>query len=108
MSWSTEFHELMPSTATVKGLASLSTDGYGTPVFSTGTSYKARITYKQQLVRTFLGTEDLARAVVWIASTSTFASDVQITVDGSTIGPLMSLETFYDEDGVHHSKAFFG
>ena len=109
MAWSTEYEELMPSTAVIKTLTSVSTDGYGTPVYSAGTSHKARIVHKNTLVRTFAGTEELARTVVWIASTSTYAvEDTQITVGGSTLGPLMSLEAYTDEDGVHHNKAFFG
>lgn len=109
MSWSTEFEALMPDSIVVSGLASISTDGYGTAVFAaSGSTYKARVTHKQQLVRTFLGTEELAKTIVWIASTSTFSPDSQLTISGSTVGPLMSLEAVSDEDGIHHLKAFFG
>jgi hypothetical protein len=108
MAWDAAFEDLMPDGASVKSLTSISTDGYGTPVYGTASTYKARFLRKQTLVRTFAGTEELARSVVWIASTSTFAPDVEITVSGSTLGPLMSLEAVPDEDGVHHVKAFFG
>lgn len=111
MAWDAAFESMFADGVTVAGLASWSTDGYGTPVYSTpGSTYKARVVRKQELVRTFAGTEELAKTVVWIASTSTanFSPDVEITVNGSVPGPLMSIEAFPDEDGVHHLKAFFG
>ena len=108
MGWSTEFESLMPDGVSTRTLASVSTDGYGTPVMATGSTFKARFVRKQQLVRTFAGTEELSQSQLWIASTSTFAASVEFVVNGSTVGPLMSLEAYPDEDGVHHSKAFFG
>jgi hypothetical protein len=113
MAYSAEFDDLLADGISVDPLASWSTDGFGTPVFSTTAStYKARILRKQTLVRTFAGTEELATTVVWIASTSTanFSPDSKIRAAGSTatIGPLMSVEAYPDEDGVHHLKAYFG
>lgn len=91
-------------------MVSVSTDGYGTEVFGTGSTFKARHVRKQTLVRTFVGTEELAQSTVWIASTSTFAPDARIVLTGSTgvLGPLMALQSFPDEDGINHLKAFFG
>ncbi len=109
MAYSTAFDAFLNDTILVNTLASVSTDGYGTDVFSTSAStFKARVIRKQQLVRTFAGTEELAHTVAWIASTSTFAPSVQLTVNGSTLGPLMALESFPDEDGIHHLKAAWG
>ena len=110
MVFSTEFDELFQTGVTVSDVISVSTDGYGTEVFDTGSTFKARHVRKQTLVRTFAGTEELAQSTVWIASTSTFAPAVRIVLSGSTgaLGPLMALEAFPDEDGVHHTKAFFG
>jgi hypothetical protein len=109
MAWDAEFVSLMADTVTINAFVSVSTDGYGTPVFSTAvTTYSARAVREQTLVRTFAGTEELASTTVWIASTSTFTPDTLISVNGSTVGPLMSLSAFPDEDGVHHLKAFFG
>jgi predicted amidohydrolase YtcJ len=33
---------------------------------------------------------------------------VKITIDGSTQGPLLRVDHFYDEDGLHHSKVWWG
>ncbi len=108
MAWDSAFEELLADGVSAKSVVSVSTDGYGTEVFSTGSTFKARHLRKQTLVRTFAGTEELARSTVWIASTSTFSPDTQFTVNGSTLGPLMAMEAVPDEDGVHHVKAMFG
>ena len=109
MSYSTEFDSMLNDTVVVKDLNSFSTDGYMTPVFSTSAStFKARVVRKQELVRTFAGTEELAVTVAWVASTSTFEPTAQITVNGSTLGPVMAAAAFPDEDGVHHQKLWWG
>ncbi len=110
MVFSTDFDELFRTGVTVSTVISVSTDGYGTEVFDTGSTFKARHVRKQTLVRTFAGTEELAQSTVWIASTSTFAPDARIVLSGSTgaLGPLMALQSFPDEDGIHHVVAHFG
>ena len=108
MSYDSEFDSLLSDGVSTRTLASVSTDGYGTAVMATGSTFKGRYVRKQQLVRTFAGTEELSTSQLWVASTSTFAASIEFVVNGSTIGPLMSLEAYPDEDGVHHSKAFFG
>jgi len=108
VSYDSEFDSLLSDGVSTRTLASVSTDGYGTAVMATGSTFKGRHVRKQQLVRTFAGTEELSTSQLWIASTSTFAASIEFVVNGSTIGPLMSLEAYPDEDGVHHSKAFFG
>lgn len=101
----------MPDGVRIKELNSFSTDGYLTPVVTTGSTYKARAVRKQTMVRTFQGTEELASLTLWIASTSTFAnpSQLQFFLNNSTtqVGPLMALDSYPDEDGVHHIKAHF-
>jgi len=108
LSWSTELEDLMPDGVSTKTLASVSTDGYGNAVFATGSTFKGRFVRKQQLVRTFAGTEELSQSQLWVASTSTFAPSIQFVVNGSTVGPLMSMSSYPDEDGIHHISAFFG
>jgi len=107
MSWSTEFESMMPHTVTVAALSGLSTDGYGTETYTTGTSYKARVVGKQHLVRSFAGVEETASTRVTIASTSTFAPSVQITLPDSSTPELLSLQAVPDEDGWHHIVASF-
>lgn len=110
MAFTDELLELMPDTVTIKALSGLSTDGRGVETFTTGTAIRARKVYKQKLVRTFEGTEEMSNSQIWIASTSTFSpSQIQIVLpDGSAPGNLLALNTFSDEDGITHSVAFFG
>ena len=109
MSFSTSFARLMTSTANIASVSGVSTDGYLIPTYATATTHTCRITYKNELVKTFAGTEEMSRAVAWIASTGSVlnASD-KITIDGSTVGPLLSAESYSDADGQHHVKAIFG
>jgi hypothetical protein len=107
MSYSTEFDALLADGVSISGLSSVSTDGYATPVYGSASTYKARVVRKQTLVRSFAGTEELSQMTVWVASTTTFSPSAEISVNGSTQGPLMALEAVPDEDGVHHMKAYF-
>lgn len=108
MSFSTAFLELMPSTMKHRAFNSASTDGYLTAVYSSTTnSWRCRIVHKPTLVRTDQGTEEMARVVMWVRSTTTFSPYDSITVGGSTIGPVLAVHNITDEDGHHHSKVMF-
>ncbi|MHC5112319.1 MAG: hypothetical protein ACYTHJ_20875 [Planctomycetota bacterium] len=109
MAWSTTFEALMGDTITVATLDSFSTDGYGTPSYSTSpTSYTARVVSKQTLVNTFAGTEELAKTVVYVAATSTFGPADQITLPDGSTPELLAVELYPDKDGQHHAKLMFG
>ena len=109
MSIDTALSDLMNSTVVVSGLSSVSTDGYGVPVYGSGSTYSARVSHKQELVKNLEGIEEMARAVAWVAATSTFSPYGRITVDGSTLGPVLAVEALDDEAGVlHHVKVWFG
>lgn len=108
MVWSTELDDLMPHTITVAGLASFSTDGYATEVFSTAVSYTSRVVGKQQLVKSFQGIEELSKTVVWVKSSSTFGPSDKITLPDGSTPELLAVEAYPDEDGTHHTKLMFG
>lgn len=108
MSWSTDFEALMPHGVTVKALSSISTDGYGTAVYGTGTTYKARISGTQEVVTDFMGDEQVASHVVWVASTSTFGPDAQFVLSNGDTPNLLKVAAVPDEDGTHHVKLWFG
>jgi len=109
MSFDSALLDLMGDTVLVESLASVSTDGYNRPVYSTSAStYQARHVIKQELVRTFEGTEELATSVTYVASTTTFSPHDRIKVNGAVPGPLMSVQTYPDESGTHHSKLAWG
>jgi len=97
----------MPAGVTVSAWSGLSTDGYGTATFASGTTYKARVLGKQHLVRSFAGVEETARTVVWVASTSTFAPSVQVTLPDGSTPELLAITAVPDEDGINHSKMSF-
>jgi len=98
----------MPDTITVKTIASLSTDGYGREVYSSGTSLRARVIGKQQRVRTFDGTEELSHTVCWVKSTTTYGVTAQWTLPDGTTPPLLTSEHYDDTGGLNHLKLFFG
>jgi hypothetical protein len=99
---------LMPDTITVAALTGLSTDGYGTPTYSTAVSYPARVVGKQTLVRTFEGTEELATTVAWVASTSTFGPTDRYTLPDGSTPVLLAVEAYPNETGIDHVKLMFG
>ena len=109
MSWISNFSTLLADTVVVTALSGVSTDGYGIEQFATsGTTYSARVVREQKLVRTFAGIEEVSSMTIWVASTTTFSPMSKISLSGSTLGPLMSLEAYPDEDGVQFLKAYFG
>lgn len=109
MGFSTKFEALMPHTVVISTLVGLSTDGYATATYTTGSTHIARVRGTHEQVRNFEGTEELARSVAWIKSTSTFnPSQTLITLPNSeTPGTLLNIEAYPDQDGLHHLKAFF-
>jgi hypothetical protein len=110
MSWDTAFDALMNDTVVVASLDSFSTDGYGTPVWGTATTYTARVVREQTMVRTFEGTEELATVTAWLKSTATFGPTARYTFPTSTGAALtlLAVDAYPDEDGVHHVKLRFG
>ena len=109
MSFDPAFLELMPSTMKVYTLSSPLSDGYFLPTYSTAVkTWRCRKVRTQELVKTVAGTEEVATTVAWARSTSTFSASDKITIDGSTQGPLLRVDHLYDEDGLHHSKLWYG
>lgn len=109
MTFTDDLLTLMPSTITHAAWVGMSTDGYAVTTYSTATTtYRCRIVSEQRNVRSFEGIEETAMTTVWVASTSTFSSLDQFTLPDGTTPPLLSVETFYDENGVNHSKLGFG
>lgn len=109
MAWTDPLVDLMSETVTHAGWVGMSTDGYATQTFTTATAtYPARVVSGQRQVRSFDGMEEIATVTVWVASTSTFSALDQFTLPDGTSPPLLSVETFRDENGVTHSKLGFG
>lgn len=108
MSFPTALQELMTSTMKVRSLSGFSTNGYFVPTYASSTkTWACRLLKTQELVRTAAGTEEIATSVAWVKSTSTFSPSDKITVNGSTLGALLRIDHFSDEDGHHHSKVWW-
>lgn len=112
MSFSTEFLPLM--TSTVKVSTRTGHDNYGNPSFAASTtSYRARIVTKLGYVRNAEGEEIGYGTVAWIRSTGSASITVsdRITLPTgaapSSRPPVVGVERYPDESGVHHTKVMF-
>ena len=100
---------LMNSTVHVDQLTSLSTDGYGTFVFTTNAaSYPCRVVTKQVEVTNLAGEQEVANTIIWTKALSTFGVSDRLMVGGVVLGPVLRVEQYPDEDGYHHSKIYCG
>ncbi len=113
MSFSTALLPLMP--LTVKVSTRTAHGNYGEPTFTGSTvSYRARIVTKLGYVRDAAGEEVSYNTVAWIRSTGTASITVsdRITLPTgaapSTRPPIVGIERYPDEDGVHNTKVYFG
>ncbi len=97
----------MPHTVTVKALSGLSTDGYGTVTYTTGTGYTARVVDQTELVVDADGTQHTSSTVAYIASTSTFPPTSLYTLPGGDTPEVLSVRNVPDQDGLHHVKVLF-
>ena len=108
MSFNDALLDLMNSTLHVDPITGLSTDGYGLSVFTTSATenYRCRIVTKQVLVTDLFGEQQVSNSQLWIKSSATFSISDQFSIGGSTLGSLLRVEHYPDEDGHHHSQLF--
>lgn len=100
-----DFSDMLADTVRLKKKSG--TDGYGKPSYGTPDTYKARVVYKQRLVRTALGEEVVATGNVLIEGTPVINSDDLLELpDGSTPIILTTSRT-PDEKGAHHTRVYF-
>ena len=105
-----DWHDLMPHTITHQAVASR--DEYGVPTYGTGTSYTARVVYKNSRIksqRRGSETDVIADGHIWISGTPTINVDNdRITLPDNSTPILLSVERWPDESGLHHVKVYFG
>jgi hypothetical protein len=107
MSFDPAYLELMPSTMEVRDLVSF--DSYAEPTFSTSPArYRCLVTLKPSRVQNFQGEEVVARTVAYVASTGFMSATAHYTLPDGSTPEIQSIETYYDEDGIHHSVCYFG
>jgi len=82
---------------------------YGqTNLSSTTTTYKGIFQQTQRMVRSADGNEVLSSANVIMDSTKAFNLTDKFTLPDGTIRPVLSIRTYYDQDGGHHTTVDFG
>ena len=110
MSFNDVLLDLMPSTLQIDPYTGVATDGYGEPTYTTSTSenYRCRVVTSQVQITDLFGENNVSNTQIWVKSSATFSLFDKATVGGSTLGPLLRVEHYPDEDGHHHSKLFFG
>ncbi len=101
-----DFADMLNQTIILAEMASR--DAYGKPNYGTPVSYKARVTYKQDLLRDAAGREVLSKGFVWIQGAPTVSPEDQLTLPDNTTPPIVTTEIYYDEVGAHHTKVYFG
>lgn len=106
MSFESDFKTMANTTVTVYNLSTR--DTYGAPVYTTGTSYGARVYEINKMERDPAGQDILLTHRVWLLSSKGGQSDItaesSVVISGST-GKLRiySVERPPDEDGLHHT-----
>ncbi len=85
-----------------------SRDASGVPTYGSATSYSCRVVYKNQRVLSSDGNEVVARGMIWFAGVPDIDPNDKITMPDGSAPPIISVERYTDEVGLHHTKVFFG
>lgn len=101
-----DWSDMFTDTITLAELTSR--DSYGKPNYGSAASFDARVTFKDELTRDSKGREVLSKGHVWIEGTPTITPEYELTLSDSTVPPILTTETYQDENGTHHVKVFFG
>lgn len=109
-----EFFDMMP--ATVQVAPYVSDDQYGKPTYGADVAYSARISIKDELVRSHDGREIAARGKVYLFSTVPPITTVPTTRDRITLPaqyvptkpPILDVQPETDQAGIHHVVLVIG
>lgn len=83
-------------------------DGYGVPTYGTVVSMKARVVYRNRLVRDSEGREAASRITAWVdAGTTVITSTDEVTLPDGTTPPILSVERVPDEEGMYYTRINF-
>lgn len=102
-----EFRDLLHQTITLEPWAGR--DGYGAPSYGAAVSYSARVVGKQMLVRDMQGQEVTSQFTIYLLSNVAVDGRSRITLPAGyspTNPPILSVGTYPDEDGIHHTTIF--
>lgn len=104
-------------TDTISWSTSGATSQYGVPTWSTsGTTMRARIVIKHGEVRDRGGAVREAQGHLWCVQDSTHTNgqtmtptpDDRVTLPDGSSPPVLLVETYPDDSGLHHHKVTFG
>lgn len=98
--------DMMPHTVTLAEFSNR--DEYGVMSYGSEADYRARVTYKNVLVRGPDGAEVIARGWVWINGTPDMIPEDKLILPDNTEPPILYVERIADEEGDHHIKIYFG
>lgn len=109
-----EFLEFMPATVTIAPW--ISDDANANPTYGTAVSYSARISIKDELVRSHDGREIVAKGKVYLAAGLQPITTVPTTRDKITLPsqyvptnpPILDVIPSQDQFGIHHVELVIG
>jgi hypothetical protein len=110
MAWESAFEDLMTDTVVVASRAASTSPAFsGTHTWSTAAStYQARWVRKPSFVNGPDGQVIEISSVAWVASTGTLHPTDRFTLPDGSAPPVVSIEAYPDDDGLHHTKVMFG
>ena len=104
-----DWADMMP--ATVQVAARTSIDGGGKPTYGTDVDYGARVEMRSIRFRDAQGREITGRGIVYLATTTVFATTARMTLPASyspRVPVLLEVRPVEDEVGIHHVEAILG
>ena len=105
MAFIDNFADMLTQDITVETEATY--DEFGKPTFNAATAYKARVIYKNDLVRDSQGREIVAKGTCWIKGHPDLFNGAQVALPDGTSPDIISVERLTDEDGETHTKLYF-
>jgi hypothetical protein len=102
-----EFQEMFPQQITVKKTTGVR-NIYGVSALTIAATFDVRWVKKNRLVRATSGREEVSSSHVWIYGLAGIAPEDEVTLPDGTKPPVLSVEQYPDQDGMHHEKVFFG
>lgn len=101
-----DFLEYMPHTITYQEY--LGRSDYGEPSYGSPIEYRARVIYKPSFVRAADGSRIVARGYIWFGTAITVSVEDRVYMPDGTTAQIVMVELMSDEDGLHHTKIYFG
>jgi len=107
MAFESDFDDMLVDTVVYNATGSI--NAYGKHTHATAnSSYPARITYKQKLVKAADGTEKISTVSALLNCTAALSINGKFTLPDGSAGPNLNIERISDTGGQHHVVVYFG